>query len=488
MRHRRITRREFLSISGLAAVGLIAAACAPSAAPAPTTSPTQAAGQATEAPTAAPATVASTAVPPTMASKAPTKIVWWNESYNDAMEKNLTTNFVDTFNAAHPDTPIDLTYQENLDQTLRTAVQAGAGPDVVITPGPGFVLEYINAGYILDLSDFAVQYGWKDKLLSWAYDSGTVNGKLYSLPLTFESVLVYYNKTVFDKQAWQPPTTGDEMVALCEAAKKANIYALSAGNSDWKAATEWFVGPFLDEYAGDDNYYKALIGEKKWTDPEFVGAIKMLNDWFQKGYFSGSIDNYHALTGNDYVGNLANGKAAMMIDGTWAFADVPGAFEQSGQDWDWFPMPPLNTGVHQSYGLAIGTTVSINAKSKIPDAAAKALDWIVNDKKRAMTIASGMSFGEWVVPLHFTPEDFPANVDKRIARFYQDFVAVTGRGDYGYTTWTFWPPKTEEYVYQGFDDVMAGTTTVEQYLAQIQQQFDAERTAGKTPPVPKRNV
>jgi len=82
----------------------------------------------------------------------------------------------------------------------------------------------------------------------------------------------------------------------------------------------------------------------------------------------------------------------------------------------------------------------------------------------------------------------PPDADKRIARFLQEFGTVTGRGDYGYTTWTFWPAKTEVYLYQGFDDVLAGTITVEQYLTEVQKQFDAEVKEGKVPPHPKRNV
>jgi raffinose/stachyose/melibiose transport system substrate-binding protein len=140
------------------------------------------------------------------------------------------------------------------------------------------------------------------------------------------------------------------------------------------------------------------------------------------------------------------------------------------------------------YALATGTTLSINAKTKYPEQAAVALDYVVNDKKRAMNIASGFSFGEWVVPLKVTAADFPADTDKRITRFFEDFATVTGRGDYGYTSWTFWPAKTEVYLYQGFDDVLAGKITVEQYLAEIQKLFDEEKAAGKVPPVPKRAV
>jgi len=476
MSKRIIHRREFLRWSALAAAGAIAAACTPAPA-APPAAPTQAGEQATQAP------VPTTAPAPQEA----VKVVWWNEG-GDEHEEDLRKHFVETFNSAHQDVRLDFIYQEDLDRVLRTAVQAGSGPDVVVTPGAGFVLEYINAGHILDLTEFAAKYGWKDKLLGWAYESGMIKGKLYSLPLTFESMIVIYNKTLFDQKGWKVPTSRAEIEAIAEAAKADGINPFAYGNSDWKPATEHLIGMFNDHYAGADNVYKALIGEKKWTDEEFVGAMKLMEDWFGKGYYSGSIDNYHALTWDDFWPMLATGKGAMMMVGTWGFQGAVLAFTDSGQDWDWFPMPSLREGVKPVYALATGTTLSINTRSQHPEQAAEALDWVVNDKKRAMSIAAVYNFGEWVVPLNFTSEDFPPETNKRIVRFFEDFAEVTGRGDYGYTTWTFWPAKTEVYLYQGFDEVLAGTLTVEQYLAEIQRMFDEEKNAGKAPPVPKRNA
>ncbi len=478
MKSKNLSRRDFLRVSALTAAGLVAAQC-------------QAATPATEAPAAATKAPEATATPAPAATEAPkeaVKVVWWAGAPDEQQREWLKKNFVDSFNSAHKDIQIDYVFQEDMDRVLRTALQAGAGPDVVETPGAGFVLEYVIAGHVMDMSDMAVTYGWKDKLLGWAYESGMVQGKLYSLPLTFESMIVLYNKTLFDQKGWKIPTNRAEMEAICEAAKKDGIYPFPYGNGDWKPATEHLIGMFYDHYAGADNVYKALIGEKKWTDEEFVGAMKLMNDWFQKGYYSGSIDNYHALTWDDWWPMVASGKGAMVMSGTWCFQGAVPAFKDSGQEWDWFPMPSLREGVKPVYALAVGTTLSINAKSKVPNESAVALDWVVNDKKRAMTIASGFSFGEWVVPLKLTAADFPPETDKRIVRYFEDFVKVTGRGDYGYTSWTFWPAKTEVYLYQGFDDVLAGTITVEQYLAELQKLFDEEKAAGKVPPVPKRTM
>jgi raffinose/stachyose/melibiose transport system substrate-binding protein len=485
-----LNRRDFLKLSALAGAGIVAASCTPAAAP---TAANQAPA-ATTAPQAAD-TAAPTEPPPTATPSVPTlpapagakHVTWWGESGETAQEDWLTKSFINVFNSSHTDAYIEYTFQQDLDRVLRTAAQAGSAPDILVTPGPGFVLEYVIAGFPMALDDYAAQYGWKDKLLPWAYASGMVQGKLYSLPLTFESMIVFYNKTLWDKQGWKVPTTGAEMIAICDAAQKAGLVAIPYGNGDWKPATEHLQTMFLDHYAGADNVYKALTGQKKWTDEEFVGTFKMMLDWFKKGYYFGSIDNFHAMTWNDFWPALAQGKGAMIMTGTWGFQGAIPAFKDSGQEWDWFPMPPLRDGVKRVYSLGIGTTLSINKATKNPKEAAEALDYVVNDKKRAMNIASGFSFGEWVIPLQLTPEDFPSDTDKRILKYYDDFVKTTGAGDYGYTSWTFYPAKFEELLYSSFDDVLAGNMTVEAYLDGLQKQFDEDEKNGKIPPVPLRS-
>ena len=58
--------------------------------------------------------------------------------------------------------------------------------------------------------------------------------------------------------------------------------------------------------------------------------------------------------------------------------------------------------------------------------------------------------------------------------------------NYGYTTWTFWPPATETYLIEEIERVWAGEITAEEYLQGHQERFDAEREDGAVPPIPAR--
>ncbi|MBK8027460.1 MAG: extracellular solute-binding protein [Chloroflexi bacterium] len=212
----------------------------------------------------------------------------WTEDYIDVDQINET--LVAPFNADHPDIQLVITPQVELNNTLRTALASGEAPDILQTPGASFIAEFLKSGLIYDLAGAAAEFGWEEKLLPWAYQSGILEGGLYSIPLTYESMILLYNKTVFEANGWTPPTTLAEFEAIAESAQAAGINPLAYGNVEWQPTNEHLVGIYLNNYAGPENVYKALIGEKSWTDPEFAEAIALLKKHIaDEGCFSGSL-------------------------------------------------------------------------------------------------------------------------------------------------------------------------------------------------------
>jgi raffinose/stachyose/melibiose transport system substrate-binding protein len=64
--------------------------------------------------------------------------------------------------------------------------------------------------------------------------------------------------------------------------------------------------------------------------------------------------------------------------------------------------------------------------------------------------------------------------------------AAAASNNIGYTTWTFWPPKSETYIIDNIENVWAGKMTTEEYLAGLQTLFAEELAAGSVPPIPAR--
>jgi raffinose/stachyose/melibiose transport system substrate-binding protein len=416
-----------------------------------------------------------------------TQIVWWSEAVEPELQDQFQEQFVDAFNAAHPDIELEVVWQESNNDVLRTAMQAGQGPDIAQTPGPSYLLEYQKAGFLLPLNDFAAEYGWEDEILPWAYASGVVDGTLYGLPLTFESMIVLYNTAVFEELGLEPPTNRAEFEAAADAIAASGRVPIAYGNVGWQPTNEHLVGMWLNATAGPQAVYEAIIGERSWEDPVFAESIDLLTDHIAtRGYFGGSLEDYYSLDWDTFFSLLQTGRGGMMTIGTWGFRGATTAFDDNPDEWDWFMMPSLNEGVSQGFDLAIGSTISINARSANPEAAAEVLNWIYADPARAATIASIFSYGEFVTPIEFTADDFPADTDPRIARFFTEFSDVTGAGNYGYTTWTFWPAEAGTQLWSDIELVWAGEMTTEEYLAKQQALWDKARSAGGIPPIPER--
>jgi len=413
-------------------------------------------------------------------------INYWYLMDDQKIRDYLTKAEVDAFNAAYPKIHLSYTFKAlaTPQTVLDSALATGHGPDLVATPGASAAVQYVLNKNLLPLDDYATQYSWKGKMLDWALKSGIVKGKLYSLPTSYETMVIFYNKSLFQKKGWSVPTTRADLETLCDKIKTAGIIPFVGGNSDWNPATEWFTTAFFNHYAGPQKVHDALTGKIKFTDQAFVDATKYMKSYFDNGWIAGGSKQFFVGTEPQFDADLSTGKGAMEIVGTWAIQNFPNFFGAAAKnpdnDWDWFPIPPLSSGVPSNiYTLATGGTISINARSKSPDAAAQYLDWLYSTPKRVTAELADLSIEP--LPTVLTDSDFPATVDPRIKQLYTEFGNSTKKGVYGYTTWTFWGPKSDVVMYKEMDKVLVGDTSPADFCKAIDDAFTPELQAGQVP-------
>ena len=418
---------------------------------------------------------------------AKTTVTWWAETNADR-DPVFQAKLVDAFNASQNEIELVMEFKEGLIDILRTAMLSGEGPDIVETPGPSYVKEYQEAGLLTSMQGYSNQFGWEDKLLPWSYQAGVFDGEFYSAPKTFESMIMLYNKTLFEENGWSVPTTLSEYEATAAKIKAAGMNVFAYGSTGWQPTHEHLAGMYLNSYAGPDNVYKALIGEKEWTDPEFTGAIELLRKHMvDDGYWSGSLENYYALGWDDFHAMFASRGAAMMTIGTWTFGATTSGFADISDQWDWAQFTVLRDGgADPSYLLALGTTMSINGSSENPDAAAEVLNFVFSNKEIVLDMAADFQFGEFVVPLYFAEDDIKESVSPQVRRYLVDFAEATGKGNYGYTTWTFWPADPGVHIWKDMEVVWAGDISVEDYMYDHQKMWDKARKKGELLPVGAR--
>ena len=414
--------------------------------------------------------------------KAP--ISWWYETAAPENQEYLRTLLVAPFNAANPQYDLSIDFRgSELDKQLRIAMLSGSGPDVVYTAGPSYVASMAQAGQLLALDDYAQKLGWNDRILPVFVELGKYNGKLYALPKTYETLGLFYNKTLFDANGWTAPKTIAELETLAEAMKAKNIVPFAAGNADWRPTNEHYVSIILNSVAGPDNVYKALTGEIPWTAEPFVKAIDTLNKWWQAGYFG---PNYFSLTGEQAFAQVATGQAGMSPTGTWNFTNVPRYFPQNNAEPAFVGFPSGEGIEGPVYALGVGSTFSIAATSKNPDGAAAVIDYVFSDKFYGEM--NTVWQGEWNTPLRDLSK---VKVGDTVLPLYtetmKNLADSVNKNQYGYTTWTFLPPATVTYLVSGIEEVWLGKITTAQYLEKLDATFKQEKSEGKVPAIPARD-
>jgi raffinose/stachyose/melibiose transport system substrate-binding protein len=404
---------------------------------------------------------------PVISAQAPTVSVWLPQ---DSQFECVGQVLSDGYNALGGMGTLEVVYQPEQETVTRTALAGGSGPDIIYTPGPTPALELARADLLAPLSAYAEQYGWSDRFAPWALNVSSIDGELFALPAELETLLLYYNATVFEENGWTPPRTVDEMVSVAQAAADAGIIPFIQNRRN-----DWMIGAFFNSMAGPDALREALSGERPWTDEVFVAPLELLSTIQENGWFSGGLDRYYTLEPAERNAIFGSGEAAMLLSGSWQISGVPDVFAESGQEWGWVPVP--STSGDEIFGLGIGSAWAMNAAAANPDAAAEFLDFIFQPETQA-ALLDQCNLAPGPVGLDVAAM---GSLDERAAALFSAFTAAAADGATGYLPWTYLPSQTYEFLREGIELVWDGQMTVEDYLAQLNSIFAEELAAGAVP-------
>lgn len=209
---------------------------------------------------------------------------------------------------------------EEYDTKLNALISAGQTPDVFIcNPGPNLT-QYVDAGVAADLTDILhnQETDWYQTFTEGIFERITYDGKIMAVPTNFAAACVFYNTEIFEKTGADVPKTYDEFLEVCKKIKEADYTPISCS-----AGTPWclsmIAGYLCDREGGPDNLTGANAGTLDWTSQSFLDAgnkLKELSQYFQETAAGDSNDQATA--------NFYNGEAAMLIQGSWAIAQING--------------------------------------------------------------------------------------------------------------------------------------------------------------------
>ena len=408
----------------------------------------------------------------------PIKLVWFTEQQDDVQLERTMKYIVEPFEEKYTNINIEVAPTADYDQVLKIQLSSGAGPDICNMGGPAMTGEYVAGNKIIDLTDYIKKSGLDKVIFPWALDSCKIDDKYYSIPNSYEALLLWYNVDMFNEMGWKVPTNYAELEETCTAIQAESLIPISFGTSNYKAINEQFVSVALACYAGRENVKKALTNEIKWTDPIFNKSITMLNDMWQRGWINDKKS--HAISGDDANALFYSQKAPMTMTGTWML----GGFKSEIVDFNYSAVlfPSLNEGVPPTLPLGAGGVFAINAASKFPDESFKFIEFLfTNENTHAQAVADGAQPLPIDIDLDLFPETM-SQIDKEIMGILQD--GQENIASAGHVMWTYWPPRTRLYMMDNIENIYLNRLTVEQYLEETQKIFETEVAEGNLPVVP----
>ena len=222
-----------------------------------------------------------------------------------ALQEILNTAIAD-FNKIYPN--IKVTHKSYGDYNgvrdqIKTEISVGDQPNLAYCY-PDHVALYNVAGAVqtLDVLINDPTYGFTAEQIAdfipAYYNEGKAFGddKMYTLPISKSTEVLYYNKTFFEKNGLTVPTTWDEMEAVCRRIKEIDPTCIPLG---YDSEANWFI-TMCEQYGSP---YTSVSGENFLFDNDTNRAfVKKFQGWF-----ADKLVTTEELSGG-YTSNLFTGK------------------------------------------------------------------------------------------------------------------------------------------------------------------------------------
>lgn len=354
------------------------------------------------------------------------------------------------------------------EQLLKTKIATNDLPDLLQNYGPKWMDQNADAlDKLVDLTGLASYADYDESALDGVYK---YKGKYYSVPIDATTLMgVFYNKKVFADLNLTVPKTWDEFLAVCEKIKEAGktpVYY--AGKDTWTLQTVPHFGFSQDIVQSGksfpDFWQDMNTNKKHYADlTNFIDTIKKSKDLIDKGYVNKS---YLSDTYDSAQQAIADGTAAMHVNGTWFIGEIIKKFPDKVNDIGAFPFP-LNGDNYVN--ISPPGSLSVTTSAKDVDLAKRAVDFIASAQAQQI-------FAEAQPGIYLNKK-----VEVALSPAIADLNAALkdGKGI------LHWQGNGELYPYGSFDkfmqDYYAGGKTAEQ-VAQALDQETAKNAKAKDDP------
>ena len=241
-----------------------------------------------------------------------TALVWapdWPQEMN---------RIADEFTRNNPGIRIDVQFMigNSVEENLKPKVASGKLPDIVSINPNAYAAQLADQGVLADLGQTIT---WGNMLDTLKGDWTSAKQRHFGIAGGVAATLIYYNKTMFEKAGINAiPADFDALLAACAQLKKAGFVPIV-----WYGGFPNMLGngPFSSGFANavaisHPNWKKQLAsGELKLDTPEVAEIFARMKRFPDQGFVQ---KDYLHTSYDEGIRLFADGKAAMILQGTWA--------------------------------------------------------------------------------------------------------------------------------------------------------------------------
>jgi raffinose/stachyose/melibiose transport system substrate-binding protein len=320
-------------------------------------------------------------------ANAPVTLTWW---HNAAQEPGMGVwqSIADQYHKDHPNVTfkVEPAQNEALKTKVSVALQSPNPPSIFQQWGGGALATQVQSGKIMDMTPYTSS--WISQLGN-AAKGWQVDGKQYGIPYGLHVVGFWYRKDLFEQAGiTAPPKTMVELNEAVAKLKAKNITPIALGGKDkWPDAFWWSY--FAIRECSTDVVQNA-VKNLKMDDPCWVKAGEHLKTFLATNPFQNAFLGTPAQQGaGSSAGLVANGKAAMELQGDWELPTMIPLTEDKdfAKKLSWFPFPTIEGG-KGTPGTALGGGDGFSCSVKAGPACADFLKYVASTEVQSKLVSS----------------------------------------------------------------------------------------------------
>lgn len=160
--------------------------------------------------------------------------------------------------------------------------------------------------------------GWEEMFIDGSFSDFLYNGKYWAIPGQFQGCSYLFCNMDLLKECGidKAPETWSELLDTIAKVKEKGMIPLAMGNKSQSPVGDCIMSSLCDRYTGTDWFYSMKeIKGARFTDDQFVNALKALKELVDAGAFNADANSLDEDMGRAYY---ANGQSPMFFSGAWS--------------------------------------------------------------------------------------------------------------------------------------------------------------------------